>query len=679
MKKLVNIRFPFLIAVSLIAGILLGYLFIRINLSLFFIIAIIPYSAIIFILCIIYSKKKLLIYCACALIFFVIGTACSYFKINDFDTKEITNGDTYSITATVCEKGNYDGGEYLIVKNVKADGHKIKGKIKVYLSNSYGEFCDVGYRVNFSAKMYTYDAFPYGKLNYNAVNSVKYQCRVYGDLTSEFRFSLFGTINAAVRHSLYNNLDYNTASVAYAMLTGNSDGIEDGSISAFRYGGIAHIFAVSGLHIGIIYGLLNFLCNKLHIKKIVAFFICFGPVFLYVGVCGFTLSSIRALIMCAVASISKISFAKYDALNSLSVAVIAILLLNPLSLFSVGFQLSVCAVAGIIMLSKSLSRPLKKVPPKIKDSFAVSMSAQAGTLPIMLIKFGYISGAGLVLNIIVVPILSIVFAVLFVSTVISLILPFISQYILPYTVLPLELAISIFTNAGFEKSLISGFGAGAFIPVFYFALLCISDKFNIKLKCRIISIICAVSLLGIYVPLKTFAPFDGYKIIVSAYYGGGEVLIKSRQGNVLVITEELNTNRLDRFLSGYYSSNIDALIIIGGENCANTVGKTELDCNAYVYGNYINVQPFKDKKIIYENNFSINGIEFKFADGYSLIAVCGDKSIGICSGKYIPFDYCDLLITDSFDDCLSSTTVSFNERKFDNCIYNDGDFILKMK
>ena len=678
MKRFVNVRFPVILIVALIAGILLGYLFVRTNISLFYIIAIVPLTAIIFILCLIFSRYKLLIYGIFAIILLTVGIVSGYARLDGFDRKELVNGDTYTITATVCEKGEYDGGEYIIVRHVKANGQKTGGKIRVYLSDSYGDYCAVGYKVEFTAKISVYDTFPYGKLNYNATNNIKYSCRIYSGLTSTYRFSLFGSVNTAIRNALYNNLDYDTASIVYAMLTGNTDGIEEGSITAFRYGGIAHIFAVSGLHIGIIYGLLRLLCKKLYLNKYVGLAVCIVPIFLYSGVCGFTLSSVRALIMCAVAMLSGVLFAKYDALNSLSLSAIVILLINPLNLFNVGFQLSVCAVGSIILLSKNIVRPFKKVPKKLTDTVGISLSAQAGTMPVMLARFGYLSGAGIILNIFIVPLLSAFFAIIFVATVLSMILPFIAEFLLPYAVLPLEATVSFLTNAGFEKALIRGFGAGAFVPIFYLGLFALSDKFNLKFVYRLIAVISAAVILCTYVLLKTFSPFKGFKIVVSAYYGGGEVLIKSKDMNILIITENLNLSRTDDFLNRYYSSDIDALIILGGENCVEAYG-TEFDCDAYIYGGYINIQPFANKTVNYEKRFSLGGINFEFADGYSLIAEYDGVTVGVCAGKYIPFDKCDYLFTDSLYECETQIRVSFNKRNSENCIYNYGDYVFRLK
>lgn len=370
-RQLINLRFPVLIILSLICGILLGYLFIRIQIDLFYVIATVPAVAIILILCRFNSKYRLMIFCLTCIFMLILGATLSYIQIKTFDSKQLVNGDTYTVCATVSDKGKTDSGEYIIVDGVFVNGMRVGGKIKVYLSASYGEKCDVGYEVKFTSKITNNDIFPYGKLNYNAEKNIKYTCFVQSGLTSKYKFSLFGSLNSVLRNALFENLDSNTASVAFAMLTGNTDFVDSQTVSAFRYGGIAHIFAVSGLHIGIIYGILRLLFKKRRLNRYIKLALCLVPLFLYTGICGFTVSSVRALIMCAVATIAQTFFVKYDALNSLSISAVIILILNPLTLFSVGFQLSFTAVASIIFLSKNIVRPFKKLPRKVTDTVGV--------------------------------------------------------------------------------------------------------------------------------------------------------------------------------------------------------------------------------------------------------------------------------------------------------------------
>lgn len=679
MKRIINLRFPVLMLLSLFIGILSGYLFIRIHIDLIYLIATVPAVAVILILCCCYSKFKLLIYFLFCVLFLITGIFGSYFKIKNFTQKELVGGDTYTVSATVGEKAKTEQGrEYLVVENIKANGQAVKGKMQVYLSSSYGDFCDVGYKVDFTAKISVNDTFPYGKLSYNAEKNVKYSCFVQSGLTAKYHFSLFGSINSALKKTLYNNLDDDTASVVYAMLTGNSNAIEDETLSAFRYGGIAHLFAISGLHIGIIYGLLQLLSKKLHLNKYITLLFCILPIFFYAGICGFTVSSVRALIMCGVALLAKTFFVKYDALNSLSLSAIIILLINPLTLFNVGFQLTLSAVGAIILLSKNMLRPFKKIPAKIKNTVGVSLSAQAGTMPVMLARFGYLSGAGIILNIILVPLLSLFFSIIFVGSFISLIFPFLAAYILPYAAMPLEATVSFFVNAGFEKALISGFGAGAFLPIYYLGLFALSDKFNLKLLHRLTAVGFSVIFLCAYIPVKNFTPFSGHKIIISAYYNSGVVLIKSDEGNILILTETADPAHTISFLNEYYSHNVDAVILLGGENCVSTLDKFETDSCVYVYGKYLHIQPY-NKEILFEESFEIGSVNFEFADGYSLKISCDGINVAVCVGDYVTVENYDLLVCDCSDQSKDENAVSFNNRSYENCVYNDGNFEFLLK
>ncbi|MDE7214961.1 MAG: ComEC/Rec2 family competence protein, partial [Clostridia bacterium] len=625
------------------------------------------------------KKKKLraVIFTILAALFFVLGALGCYFRLVAFAKTEIIEGNLYRITGTVVETGLYSGGEYVIIDGAEANGMALSGKVIAYLPTNYGDLCDVGYKIQLYGEIGVQDVYAYGKLNYLAEENVKYRTFCYGGVVSEYRFSLFGEFRSRIKSVLFDNLSSDTAAICYAMLTGNSQSVEENAMQAFRYGGIAHVFAVSGLHIGIIFGIIGFLCKKLKFNKYVSAAICIFAVFFYSAVCGFTLSSVRAAIMCAVAIICKLLYQKYDALNSLAFAAAAILLITPLSLFSVGFQLSFCAVGGIAVISKTFERLLKKIkiPRKIASGASVSFGAQAGTLPIMLSTFGYISGAGLLLNIVIIPVLSALFVALFASAVICAIIAPLAPFVIPYVALPLELLISFLVNAGFEKALISGFGAGLFVPLYFVLLLFAGDKLNLKFLKKLIAVLCAAAVLVSYVLAKTYLPAGRFKIVVSAYYGGGEVLIKSSQGNVLVVTEGVNGDRLAGTVNKYYAGNVSAVIILGGEDCVKTYEHLNLNCKTvYIYKNYINLQPYGGVEINYEREFTVGGVNFAYADGFSILADLNGAKLAVCSGEEIPFKSCDLLVSENANTvCASLYTAYFNLSDYYYNVYDFGD------
>lgn len=649
MKRLVNVRVPVLLACALAAGAATGLAFCYYNLDIFWIFAVVPITAALSFIFLLIKKPKLLLISA-AVIFIYTGAFFNcLIKIEKYQVCDVDTDATYYITGRVAEKGIYGENEYIVLSGATADGEKLSGKIKVNLSSAYGDYCEEGYFVEFYAALSFYDAFAYGELNYNAEQNIKYSCSVYGGLEAEYGFSLFGSIRSALRKTLYNNLDKDTAAVCYAMLLGDTQGVDDGAMQSFRYGGVAHIFAVSGLHIGLVFGIISAVCKKLKLNKFLAAVLCGGFILFYAGVCGFTLSSLRAVIMCSVALSTRLIHAKRDGLNSLAVAVIIILSITPLSLFSVGFQLSVCAVGGICVFAGFFNKLLNKtkLPANVTGTVSSSFGAQLGTFPVMLSSFGYVSGAGLILNMIVLPVISVFFIFAFVATLIGTVIPPLGFFV-TYAVIPLEGVLSFLLGAGFESALIKGFGAGWFIPIYFIAVLFISDKLNIGYIVRSAGIILSAAALAAFVLVSTNSPFNGFSVSVSASYGGGCVIMKSSQGSVLIITENASVSRVISSLNESYSLNPDGVIILGGDGCA-TAYDPELGGNGvYISNTYLPVQPFRDVEFHYERNFTLCGINFEFTDGYNLLCDLDGVSVGVSAGA-INIGSCDLLISRSLN------------------------------
>jgi len=689
MKRFINPRVPVLVACTLALGVLTGYLFSYLETNILWLIAVVPCTAIIFIFCLILKKKKFLILSLVFALVFTGGALNSYFTIQNYRVCDVDTEKIYDISGVVKEKGSTSYGEYIIIDGAKAGDNKLSGKIRVYLNETYGDFCDVGYNVKFRAKLNFNDAFPYGELNYYAEDNVKYTCFPYSELTSTYRFSLFGSIRSVIKNTLYDNLSYDTASVCYGMMLGDTQNVDDDALENFRYGGIAHIFAVSGLHIGLVYGVLTFLLKKLRIHKYVSAAVRLFAIIFYAGICGFAVSSVRAVIMCGINLLAGLFFVKSDELNNLGFATFFILLVSPLSLFSVGFQLSVCAIGGILLLSNGIKRTLKriKIPAKISAGVGASIGAQAGTFPVMLAKFGYISGAGLLLNLLIIPIVSILFTILFAGTVLSLVIPPAAGFIMQYAAMPLEALLSFLLAANFEKAVISGFGAGIFVPLYFVALLFLSDKINLKAVSRTVLATCSVAVLVVCVLVQTYTPASGYKVTVSAYTHGGSVLMKSPQGNILIMTEGASVSRIKNCLNREYCPDLDGVVIIGGDNGVEAYD-LNLNCtDVYVCSLNIPVQPYRTVEVHYEKDFTLCGIDFGYIDGHNLTALVDGVEILLSDAENLPFESCDMLISlyENYDEdlavapCKAEYTVYFNLPKTEYNAYDYGDLTFYIK
>lgn len=197
----------------------------------------------------------------------------------------------------------------------------------------------------------------------------------------------------------------------------------------YRRAGASHLLAISGLHIGIVFAMLNLLFGfvKLHkYGRIVFGVIVIVLLFSYAVFTGMSPSVMRAVVMFSLFQIALMSSRSYSSLNILSTAAIILLVADPAYLFDIGFQLSFMAMMGIVTLYgpvASLLRFDNRVLYALWSVTVVSLVAQIAVLPMVTYYFGQIPLAGLVVNIcvwITVPVI-IVGTFLFLATSLSVV------------------------------------------------------------------------------------------------------------------------------------------------------------------------------------------------------------------------------------------------------------------
>ena len=111
------------------------------------------------------------------------------------------------------------------------------------------------------------------------------------------------------------------------MLFGGKQGLSDELKDMFSYSGISHILAVSGLHIGVLVSLIYYCLKKIKLNKFVKLILLATVLIFYSYLCDFTPSVCRASIMAVILCLCDLYKIQYDALSSLSIAGIIILLL----------------------------------------------------------------------------------------------------------------------------------------------------------------------------------------------------------------------------------------------------------------------------------------------------------------------------------------------------------------
>ena len=206
-----------------------------------------------------------------------------------------------------------------------------------------------------------------------------------------------------------------TNGIITALITGERSGIPPETISAFRESGASHIMALSGLHLGIIYGiisrLLSFMGHSQKANRIRAFVIIVSCG-IYAAITGGGASITRAFLFILIGETMRLCNRYRSTAQVLMVSLFLQLLISPESIKDVGFQLSYAAIAGIAFIFP----PLKNMWPEGKGSVlkwiwtsaAMSISCQITTGPLAYFYFGTFPQHFLLTNLIAIPLTGVI-------------------------------------------------------------------------------------------------------------------------------------------------------------------------------------------------------------------------------------------------------------------------------
>lgn len=386
------VRRPLLFAITgQAAGIALGYYFSRSMLLVFVLSA----AGLLFIMqrqC----KSQLARIVSLAGAGFILGSFC--FSAADLALKEQAEefaGRT-SVTGKVTDtefRISQNGDEYIQL-TVKSE----KGKVivKCY-EGSFEETPIPGYTVNAQGKV----EMPPGQRNPGCFNYCLYlkSLGVTGLMSgkkieiTDCQRTLFGElflIKDAFSDRIESTCGKETAAMIKAIMFGDKGELDSDVVEVFQRNGTAHILAVSGLHIGIIYGVLL----KIWPGRKGRMFFCFMGFFFfcYAVMAGFSPSVVRAVIMVMLHAFATVTGRKYDLNNAAFAVASAVLLLRPFMLFNTGFQMSFLAV-----LTMSLALPYIKS--FYSGAAAAGIAVQLGLGPFIWYNFNYISLLAVIINV----------------------------------------------------------------------------------------------------------------------------------------------------------------------------------------------------------------------------------------------------------------------------------------
>ncbi len=570
MKKLINFRLILFIALCLCLGTSTAYFFLCKNwlwaviLPTLFTLSLIAY--------LLYSHKDKraisIIFCLIFIAVFIIGALNFDVRVKRYIDADL-NDHYYAVEGKISSIKDTEYGSYAVIKNAEVDGN-IKGELKYRIAlYVYGENnLQVGDRVQFYALILDKGTFYEDRFSsYDIERKIKYTASVNAsDIGIRYnQKNLFEKVREGIKNTLQKGLGEEEFAIAYAMLVGEDEYIAPQTLSSFRSAGVAHIFAVSGLHIGFIAMALSLLFTKLKMNRLLKAVIITLILIFYSGVCGFSASSIRATIMSAVLLFSSVRGLKYDKFVSISLSAIIILLISPIELFCAGFQLSFTVVLGMFLLSKPIGKIFRFLPYKIASSLGAVISAQIVGFPLCLALFGEFSTIAILANLLFIPIVGVIFIALFLCTIfgwifsISSILLFIPNYLLK--------GINFLVNAfDLEVFMVGGFTMGGFIVFYYLAVIVLSGFINLKSALKyvlggVLVLTCAIGSV-----LTTIALNNKSRVFVCGDKTVCATLIETPTSTALIVSGaeyNFSTSRLKRLKDKVKDGRVETLILMG--------------------------------------------------------------------------------------------------------------------
>lgn len=287
------------------------------------------------------------------------------------------------------EKERYN--ECIVGKFVVRDYTKYK-KIKVGSEIKLtGKFKDLN-------KM-SYESFDYGRylrsMGYKGLIYLKDYSIVGNNLMYEYIYKAKSYISNTIRYLYKTNSDF-----INSMMLGQKDDLSQNEKLMFTRTGTSHIIAISGLHTGILSGLIIFMMGK--INKIYKLIVLSTMMFIYSAMVGNSPSIIRAIMFMISLYLSFFLDRKMDKISTLSFIGILFVINNPYIIYNISFQLSFLATLSIIYFYGYINNKLN-----IKI-ISLTLSANILTIPIIYYNFEGIPLVSILGNIIIVPFIGII-------------------------------------------------------------------------------------------------------------------------------------------------------------------------------------------------------------------------------------------------------------------------------
>ncbi|MDE7191864.1 MAG: ComEC/Rec2 family competence protein [Clostridia bacterium] len=580
-------------------------------------------------------------------------------------------------------------GMEICLSNILVDGREIDGKAVAVFSDSeiFAGF-KIGDRIKFRGSIApqnlvvsdTYSAQKYRDKQYHYIYcDVDFDDENFCFYKVSSGIKLLDGIKLKVKNALYSNTRSDTAGFLYAMTFGDKNGLDSQIKSAFSYTGTAHVFAVSGLHVGILAGGILRLFKKIKLNnRVVRLAIMSVILLIFTALCGFSPSTVRASVMTITLMLAKAIGMRNDGISSMSLVASGILLYDQIYLFDIGFLMSFFAVFGILALRKPLEKLFKKLPKRLGSLLAVSISVNVALLPLMMYVFNGQTLLFIIANLLLLPALGVIFPIYLIAAALASAAPFMG-WLVTAVAAPFTLLIMLIEWISKMPTMLISFDANA-VVIFVgllSAVLLSQYVFVHKNVKRIAAAVFVVSLaFTVSTAFRIWGSNDLYVHCFEDKYDCQYILVDNAfGGEYLIINDKMSGDSVASVkyaMSENKFSKIDGIIIVGevddyyleklqmSTNCPYVYSAAYTSSGIYVgraivedgltvgyldYGTLDLVSGGTTLRVIAEEYYNLSDENYQILVTYNLVSADTE-------GKYI---VCDLGFNNSVKNYVPST------------------------
>ena len=349
-------------------------------------------------------------------------------QLNANELSEKLSEESCVISGEICEIPRRRNGRWrYIIETDRIDLPGVEQNIRILMTSGNAlEEAKEGDRVTCEVQfLQGSDEIGYSSTTSLRADGIKARCwcrfyRDYNVAQGSFRLKYLPlTIRRAVISCVRKALPARSSALLCGMLLGDTDYMDTGTVENFRSTGIAHLLAVSGLHLTLLTFALAELLRRMKVSPRLSNALVIGFILLFMAVTGFPPSVVRAGVMHIMAQLGCLIRRNVDSLTSMSVAILLMCAVNPWAAADIGLQLSVCATLGLLLAAGNVdaallkgarsfinniskmpeNRLIRKAGKQLIHMLANTLTASLAILPLTAINFGGVSLISPVTNI----------------------------------------------------------------------------------------------------------------------------------------------------------------------------------------------------------------------------------------------------------------------------------------